>query len=97
MSTHAEHRFSATVHTRDPAVLYCLRALADYSQKTGNTRIVWGGTRREDWERQAHQVTFHFSSPTYREGFLLESQRLLPAESWEKIRESDNDPAHRQS
>ncbi len=51
MTTHKDHRFSITVHTDDVAILYCLRALADYSQETGNTRIAWGGTKREDWER----------------------------------------------
>ena len=42
MTTHKEHHYSLTVHTADLAVLYCLRALADYAQKTGNTRIAWG-------------------------------------------------------
>jgi hypothetical protein len=97
MTTHSEHRFSVTVRTSEPAVLYCLRALADFSQKTGNTRIVWGGTRREDWERQHNQVSFHFSDPRYRQGFLMEANRLLPVGSWEKVGENDHDPAQRQS
>ena len=93
MSTHSEHRLSITVHTDDLAVLYCLRALADYSQETGNTRITWGGTKKQDWERDGRSVTFRFSDPRYRAKFIQESGRVLPQGSWSKIGESDNDPA----
>jgi len=93
MSTHADHKFSITVHTDDIAVLYCLRALADYSQTTGNTRITWGGTTKEEWERSGRMVTFRFSNPSYRAGFTQEAIRILPNGSWSKVRQSDNDPA----
>jgi hypothetical protein len=97
MTTHRDHRYSITVYTSDPAVLYCLRALADYSQKTGNTRITWGGTKREDWEANNKTVKFHFSDPNYRTGFIEEATRVLPKGSWEKRGEIDNDPARPQS
>lgn len=93
MTTHADHRFSITVHTDDLAVLYCLRALADYSQTTGNTRITWGGTKKDDWEHSGRMVTFRFSSPSYRTGFTKEAVRVLPDGSWSKVRQRDNDPA----
>jgi len=97
MSTHNEHRFSITVHTEDLAILYCLRAIADYSQETGNTRITWGGTKKNDWERQNRSVTFRFSKPSYRTKFTQEAGRVLPADSWRKMTESNNDPAVPQS
>jgi hypothetical protein len=93
MSTHADHRFSIRVQTDDIAVLYCLRALADYSQETGNTRITWGGTKKEDWERSGRSVVFRFTRPTYRTRFIKEASRVLPAGSWAKVAENDNDPA----
>jgi len=93
MSTHADHRFSITIHTDDLAVLYCLRTLADYCQATGNTRITWGGTKKEDWERSGRMVTFRFSNPSYRTHFTQEAMRVLPNGSWSKVRQSDSDPA----
>jgi hypothetical protein len=93
MSDHALHKFSVTVHTDDLAVVGCLRALAQYSQKTGNNRIPWGGTKDQDWQRDKHQVTFRFSSPTYRDGFLIEIRRLLPENLWTVSQTSDSDPA----
>ncbi len=43
--THADYRFSATLHTDDRAVLNCLRALSQISQREGNVRIPWGAPR----------------------------------------------------
>jgi hypothetical protein len=42
--SHADYRFSITVHTDDRAVVNCLRALSQISQQQGNVRIPWGGT-----------------------------------------------------
>jgi hypothetical protein len=84
-TAHQDHRYSITVKTLDPAILYCLRALADYSQKTGNTRIAWGGTKREDWEINNKTVKFHFSDPNYRKEFIAEAKRVLPNVSWETM------------
>lgn len=97
MSQHAKYHFSVTIKTDDEAVLQCLRALSLYAQATGNNRIPWGGTKREDWERGNHRVTFHFSSREYRIKFEKEALRVLPSGSWQKIDERDDDPAIPQS
>jgi len=89
MTTHADHKFSITIHTDDLAVVNCLRALSKYSQKTGNNNIPWGGTRDRDWESHGHEVTFYFSDPTYREGFVAESRRLLPLQLWLELSRDD--------
>jgi hypothetical protein len=83
------YRFSITIHTDDLAVVNCLRALAQYSQKTGNVRIPWGGTKKSDWERDGHTVTFSFSKSEYREGFIEEIGRLLPHHLWKEQRRND--------
>lgn len=95
-STHSDHKYSISIKTFDLAILYCLRALAAYSQKTGNTRIPWGGTTRKDWEANNKIIKFRFSDLDYRKAFIAEATRILPHVSWEKIREDDNDPAEPQ-
>lgn len=96
MSKHADHRFSITVHTDDLAVVGCLRALAKFSQKSGNNNIPWGGTKDSDWQKAGHQVTFRFDSNSYRNGFKAEISRLLPHSAFTIVSESDDDPATRQ-
>lgn len=93
MSDHQHHKFSATIHTDDLAVVGCLRALAKFSQTTGNNNIPWGGTKDNDWRRAGNQVTFRFSEPNYRDGFLTELARLLPQKLWSLMIQSDSDPA----
>lgn len=95
MTTHADHRYSITIHSDDLAMIGCLRALSKYAQRTGNNNIPWGGTKDKDWERDGHEVTFHFSDSAYRQGFLSELRRLLPQSLWREVRRSDNDPAKR--
>jgi len=97
MTQHREYHYSVTIKTDDEAVLNCLRALSQYAQLTGNTRIPWGGTKKEDWERNAYHVTFHFSKPEYRVKFITEVTRLLAKNLWIKTQEKDNDPAIPQS
>jgi hypothetical protein len=63
MSQHAEYHYSVSIKTDDEAVLNCVRALSQYAQRSGNPRIPWGGTKKEDWKRDDHCVTFHFSKP----------------------------------
>lgn len=92
-TTHADHKFSITIRSDDLAVVYCLRALAEYSQKTGQTKIAWGNTTNKDWKRDGHRVTFHFSDPNYRNGLVSEAKRLLPQDKWEVDGTNDNDPA----
>lgn len=86
------YKFSVTIHTDDLAVVGCLRALAKFSQKTGNNRIPCGKTNDTDWERDGHCVTFRFSSPSYRHGFKSELTRLLPDNLWQIASESDSNP-----
>lgn len=95
MSEHKDYRYSITVHSDDLAVVNCLRSLSQYSQKTGNNRIPWGGTKDSDWERDKNNVTFRFTSPDYREGFKSEVSRLLPENSCSITEESDNNPAQK--
>lgn len=93
VNIHTEYKFSAAVHSDDLGVVNCLRALAQYSQKHGNNRIPWGGTKDSDWRRDNHCVTFHFSTADYRKRFLVEIERLLPVNLWKEIGTSDDDPA----
>ena len=93
MTTHADHRFSVTVFTEDIAVAYCLRALSDLAQETGNTRITWGGTTTDAWRNDGNRLTFRFSQPSYREAFVVQAGRVLPAGSWTEQSRSDSDPA----
>ena len=95
--THAAYKFSITVHSDDLAVVNCLRSLSQYSQQSGNNRIPWGGTKDQDWKRDERTVTFRFTTPAFRSGFLTEAQRLLPQGLWSVVRQSDNDPASPQS
>ena len=97
MSLHATYKFSVTVRSDDLAVVNCLRALSEFSQKSGNNRIPWGGTKDTDWKRDGHSVTFRFTTPEYRAGFLAEAKRLLPAALWSVVAQSDSNPARRQS
>jgi hypothetical protein len=75
------------------AVVNCLRALSQYSQKSGNNRITWGNTKDSDWIAANHRVTFRFTSPEYREGYVSEIWRLLPSDLWKEFGRNDNDPA----
>ena len=93
MSEHHKYKYSITIQTNDLAVVNCLRALSQYSQKTGNNRITWGNTKDSDWKRANHCVAFRFTSPEYRVGFLSEVKRLLPKDIWKEFARSDNDPA----
>jgi len=57
---HRLYRFAVKCHTQDLPVVYCLRAIAEYSQKEINPRISWGGTKVADWRRDGACVTFQF-------------------------------------
>lgn len=91
--SHAEYKYSVTIHSEDLAVVNCLRSLSEFSQNTGNNRVPWGGTKDSDWKRDRSCVTFRFTTPDYREGFLAQGKRLLPKHLWSAVRKSDNDPA----
>lgn len=91
--SHAAYKFSITIKSDDLPTVNCLRSLSQYSQKSGNNRIPWGGTKDQDWKRNDHCVTFRFTSQEYRSDFLAEAQRLLPISLWSVINQNDNDPA----
>ena len=90
---HATYRFSVTIRSNDLAVVNCLRSLSQYSQKSGNNRIPWGGTTDANWKQHSNSVTFRFTSSAYREGFIAEAKHLLPVGLWTAIDQNDNDPA----
>lgn len=95
--SHSNHKFSVTIRSDDLAVVNCLRSLSEFSQKSGNNRIPWGGTKDTDWKRDGHSVTFRFTTPEYRAGFLAEAKRLLPISLWTEVAQSNNNPAKPQS
>ena len=94
--SHSTYHYSITIESDDLAVVNCLRSLSQFSQKDGNNRIPWGGTKDHDWKRDGHRVTFRFTLPQFREGFLEEARRLLPAGLWNIVGQSDDDPARPQ-
>lgn len=88
--------FSVSCHTDDLGVLHCLRSLAQYAEGSDIPKaITWGGTKESAWAQDGHVVTFRFTSPDYRQTFLAEAKRLLPAGSWRPTARSDADPATR--
>lgn len=87
------YHYSITIKTEDLSILYCLRALSMYAQRTGNNKIPWGGTGDKNWKDNQHQVTFHFSNIDYRNLFIFEASRLLSKGLWEIICTRDDDPA----
>jgi|ERR1700733_2543393 hypothetical protein len=93
MFQHNAYRFSITVRAKDIPVLNCLRALADYSQQSGNKRIAWAGTTDTAWRTAGKAVTFHFSKSNYRDTFKAQAARILPNDFWAIVGECDDDPA----
>lgn len=93
MTDRSLYRFSVTMRSSDLAVVNCLRASSQYSQRTGNNRVPWGGTKDVDWRRANERVTFRFSSSEHREFFLREVHRLLPLNLWVIESTNDSDPA----
>ena len=97
MSQHDNYHYSVSILTDDEALLHCLRALSQYAQVDGNTRIPWGGTKKGDWERENHRATFRFSRTAYRNCFIKEIQRLLPNTLFKIVGTNDSDPAKPQT
>src|SRR6266404_1320779 len=92
MNQHDSFKYSATIRSDDLWIVAALRGIAWQSQRDVNKQIPWGNTKKCDWERDGHQVTFHFTDPEYREDFLREGRRLLPP-NWAVLRQSENDRA----
>ena len=97
MVQYSDYRHSITVEALDLAVVCCLRALSDFSQVTGNSRITWSGTKDDDWLAANRRVTFRFSRPDYRDAFVSTARRLLPDNSWTEVARRDDDPARPES
>lgn len=87
MTEHADHQFSATLSTRDLALVGCLRALADFSQRNASAE----STEERDWRVAGQQVTFGFSTALDRDLFKNEVRRLLPPNLVRFDAEYDND------
>ena len=86
------YKFSIKIITQDLAIVNCLRALSQFSQKTENNRIPWGGTKDKDWRNDDYCVTFRFSTVEYRHGFIKEVERLLPKDLLIIKETNDNNP-----
>ena len=95
--SHADYKFSITMQSDDLAVINCMRSLSQYSQKSGNNRIPWGGTKDPDWKCAGNSVTFRFTTTGFRSRFVAECHRLLPPALWSVVRENNNDPARPQT
>ena len=93
MTEHADHRFSATLSTPDLALIGCLRALAEFSEQTGNDtrpwRRRWGKRLAGRWP-EGH-LPF-LTAALYRDLFKNEVRRLLPANLVRFDAESDDAP-----
>ena len=73
MAEHAGHRFSATLSTRDLALIGCLRALADFSQRNPSRESM----EERDWRAAGQKVTFGFSRALDRDLFHERSAPTL--------------------
>ncbi len=93
---HADYKFSITIHSDDLTVVHCLRALADYSEKSKLKKIAWGNTGEKDWERDGRRVIFHFSNPSYRDRFVTEAKRVLRQNLWKIDDTKDDNPAKKE-
>jgi hypothetical protein len=95
MPEHADHRFSATLSTRDLALVGCLRALAEFSQQASNDSASPEAAGEKDWRAAGQKVSFWFSRALDRDLFKNEVRRLLPANLVRFDGESDHDSANR--
>ncbi len=87
-----QYRFSITIHTEELAVVNCLRALSQFSQKTENNRIPWRGTKDKDWQRDGKKVTFRFNKRDYRDGFIAVIEQVLRPNLCNVTTTRDDDP-----
>jgi hypothetical protein len=85
-------RYSITCYTDDLAVVHCLRALCHYAEKNCRGQIGWGGTGEKQWREAGNQITLRFTSPTFREEFILKAKRLLPLGCWRETGQNDSIP-----
>jgi hypothetical protein len=78
MAIEANRRFSATLSNQDLAVIGCLMSLAEFIQQIGDMSKLFT-TYERDWRVEGQKVTFRFSAAPYRDLFINEVRRLLPA------------------
>jgi hypothetical protein len=96
MDDYQRCHFSITCRTEDLAVVHCLRALCQHAEQGCLPQIAWGGTSESSWRSSGKSIKLRFTSPSYREAFIREANRLLPLGIWHEIERRDNDPAVRQ-
>jgi hypothetical protein len=96
-TTHALFHYSVTIHTDDPFLLGCFRSLSQDAQAEINVRIPSGATKKRDWERADHHVTFRFSAAAKRTLFLELARKLFPVNLWRQVYTSDDNSASQQS
>lgn len=78
-------KYSITCHTDDFAVVHCLRSLCEYIEENHMPQIGWGGTEKSDWKAAGNTITLRFTSPTYRDQFVDEANRLIAKGSWREV------------
>ena len=84
-------RYSITVETQDDAVLFCLRGLSEFAERTPAAITALDRTATGEWRTDNGRFTFRFSTARNRGDFLGEATRLL-AGKWTRIALSDDDP-----
>lgn len=87
----SDYHYSITVLVRDESVLYCLRGLSMYAQKTGCVYKPWKTAGRKEWEKHHNIVKLHFTARSYRKAFEEMPTELLEGR-WTKVGDSDEDP-----
>lgn len=92
MTAHSQFRYSITCHTDDLAVVYCLRAIADLSEKHPQCKISWGNTDNDVWKRDGNHITLRFTQPEYRQDFRDVANDLLNGR-WSETDHKNDNPA----
>ena len=69
--------YTVTCETHDLAVLYCLRALREYSEPASHGAFGTAEGDVEAWQAADGQITFRFADVKSRDVFLGEATRLL--------------------
>jgi hypothetical protein len=91
MAENADYHYSVTIHTDSLAILYCLRGLSMFAQKTGNVYKPWGAASKAQWLGHHHIVKFYFTTEQYRSDFEEAANDIL-AGRWIKVGDSVDDP-----
>ena len=84
-------RFSVTVLSDDLPVIAAMCGLAWFCQPEICRQTAVFRTTEDDWKRDSHHVTFHYTSEGNRQSFITESKRSFLG-SWEITNQKSNDP-----